>query len=263
MSESYGPISTSSAEAPSTRRTATVGTADATDVKDTAIAEAGNVVETAKEEAATVAAEAKSQAKSLYAQTQRELRDQAGKQQQRAADGLRSAGEELRVMASSTPSPGLATDLVRQAASRVSGAASWLGDRDPDSLLAEVKSFARRKPGVFIGIAVLAGIAAGRLARALAEGSADRRADMADGASRAGTGAAALTSRATTRTGADADDWSGDGSPTTRADARPGANGYPVSDFDHSPRGESAGTTDWAGDQPQEGTDDGRRNDSF
>src|SRR4051794_3691013 len=142
MSESYGPVSTSSPGTPSTGFAETGGTTGASDVKDTAKAEAGNVVGTAKQEAGAVASEAKSQAKTLYSQTKGELRQQASMQQQRAADGLRSTGDQLRSMASSASSPGLASDLVQQAADRVSGAASWLGDRDPESLLAEVKSFA-------------------------------------------------------------------------------------------------------------------------
>jgi len=51
-----------------------------------------------------------------------------------------------------------------------------------------VKSFARRKPGVFIGVAALAGLAAGRLTRALAQGAPDD--DAATTASRPVTPAA-------------------------------------------------------------------------
>ena len=197
MSESYGPVSTSP-DVAMRRNTADSTSTDATDVKDTAKAEAGRVVETAKQEAGGVAAEAKSQARTLYAQTKGELRDQAEKQQHRAAEGLRSTSDELRALASGTgvPNPGLATDLVREASTRVSGLASWLGDRDPESLLAEVKSYARRRPGMFIGIALVAGVVAGRLTRALAEGSADRKSELEAGYPRTGTGTASTLKRA-------------------------------------------------------------------
>lgn len=148
---------------------------EAADLKETATEQAANVAGTAKDEAAGVAREAKSQAKDLYAQTQAELKDQAGRQQQRVASGLRSLGDELGSMASSSESQGLASDLVRQVSERAGGAASWLDARDPGSLLSEVKSYARRKPGTFIAAAAIAGVVAGRLTRALAGAAADEK----------------------------------------------------------------------------------------
>ncbi len=142
---------------------------EASGVKDAAQAEAGHVVETAKHEAANVASEATSQAKQVYSQTKQELTEQAATQQQRVADGLRSIGEELNSLAHGSENPGLATDLVRQASTRVSGASDWLSQRDPGSLVDEVKTFARRRPGVFIAGALIAGVVAGRLTRALTE----------------------------------------------------------------------------------------------
>jgi len=137
-------------------------------------ADAGKAVAgTAKEQAHNVAAEAKSQAKDLYHQTTRELRDQAAQQQERVASGLHSVGDELQQMASSSDQGGLATDLVRQAADRTHSIAGWLDQRDPGSLLNEVKSYARRNPGTFIAAAAIAGALAGRLTRALASGGDD------------------------------------------------------------------------------------------
>ncbi|SEB44201.1 hypothetical protein SAMN04489806_0635 [Paramicrobacterium humi] len=124
----------------------------------------------AKDEAGGVAQEAKSEAKDLLHEARGELRDQAAQQQQRVAGGLRSVGDELHSMASSSENGGVATDLVRQAASKTKDLASWLDERDPGSLLEEVKSFARRRPGVFIGVAAVAGVVAGRLTRSIASG---------------------------------------------------------------------------------------------
>ena len=180
MSESYGSVSaTGPAESTETQSTMDAAKQEAAGVKDTAKAEAGHVAETAKGEAKNVASEAKYQAKHLYAQTKNELRDQAGAQQQKAAAGLRSMSDELRSLANGeTPqSSGIATDLVREASTRISSAASWIGDRDPGQLLDEVKAYARRRPGIFIGAAAIAGIVAGRLARALTEKNADEKAD--------------------------------------------------------------------------------------
>lgn len=148
-------------------------THDASTVKQTTSEKAKDVVGTAKDEASSVVSEAKYQAKDLYAQTRRELSDQAQTQQQRIAGGLRSVSGELDSMAASSSSNGLAGDLVRQVSSRLSGASTWLEDRDPGSVLQEVKSFARRKPAVFILGAAVTGILVGRLTRALASNASD------------------------------------------------------------------------------------------
>lgn len=161
---------------------------EASGVAATAGDEAGRVVDTAKSEAKTVAREAKNQARDLYHQSTRELREQAGHQQARVATGLRALADELGSMADGSADQGVGSDLVRQVSAKAGEIGSWLGDRDPGSLLTEVKSFARRKPGVFIGVAALAGLAAGRLTRALAQGAPDD--DAATTASRPVTPAA-------------------------------------------------------------------------
>ncbi|MDQ0031712.1 hypothetical protein [Arthrobacter bambusae] len=132
---------------------------------------AKNVVETAKSEVANVAAEAKSSARDLLDQARLDLTDQAGRQQQKVAAGLRSISEELQSMATASEQPGVATDLVRQAAERSSSVATWLEDRDPGSLLHEVKTFARKRPGTFLLLAAGAGVLAGRLSRGLSAGT--------------------------------------------------------------------------------------------
>ncbi|GAA1962188.1 hypothetical protein [Microbacterium deminutum] len=154
---------------------------EARDLKDTAVSEASHVAETAKSEAVAVAHEAKYQAKDLYAQTQRELKDQAQAQQQRAAAGLRSVSQELDSMTANSENPGVATDLLRQASARLSSAASWLADRDPVSVLNDVKAFARRNPATFIIGAAILGIVTGRLTRALASNMSDERSASAAG----------------------------------------------------------------------------------
>lgn len=104
------------------------------------------------------------------AQAKSDLTDQAASQKQKAAEGLRSVSSELHSMASAPEQPGEATDLVRQAAERSAAVASWLDDRDPGSLLAEVTSFARQKPGTFLLLAAGARVLAGRLSRSLSAG---------------------------------------------------------------------------------------------
>ena len=156
-----------------TSGTGTVDSAkhEAAEVAGTARDAAGGVVETAKAEAGNVAQEVKMNARQLLTQTKGELTDQAATQQQRVAEGLRSISDELSTMANSTQNGGVATDLVQQAAERSSSVARWLENRDPGSLLDEVKSFARRKPGAFLLLAAGAGVLAGRLGRGMADTS--------------------------------------------------------------------------------------------
>lgn len=141
---------------------------EAEGLKDAASHAAHDVVGTAKGEAASVGRETKVQITDLFHQTRNELSDQASKQQERIAQGLSALGDELGAMARSSDSSGIASDLVEKASGRVTEAGNWLASRDPSTLVSEVKAFARRRPGVFIGGAVLAGIAVGRLTRALA-----------------------------------------------------------------------------------------------
>lgn len=148
---------------------------EAADLKDTAATQAKDVLDTAKDEVGSVVGEAKTQAKDLYAQTQRELREQANTQQQRVAGGLRTIGDELGSMASASTGTGVASDLVQQVSTHLSSAATWLGDRDPGSVLTEVKRYARRKPGTFILGAAVIGVAVGRLTRALAANASDEK----------------------------------------------------------------------------------------
>jgi hypothetical protein len=63
----------------------------------------------------------------------------------------------------------MATNFAHEAAGRLHGAASWLEHRQPADLLDEVRNFARRRPGTFLLGAAVAGIAAGRLTRGLAD----------------------------------------------------------------------------------------------
>ena len=134
-------------------------------------AEAGQqVAGVAKEQAANVAGQAKYEAKNLMGQTREELTSQAGAQQQRAAFGLRSLGNELQSMSSNSDGDGPATEAARQAAVRINSAASWLEAREPGQVLSEVQRFARQRPGAFLGLAAAAGLLAGRLTRGLTAG---------------------------------------------------------------------------------------------
>lgn len=146
----------------------------ASQVSDTAAQAGQQVAGVAKEQAANLAEQTKYEAKNLLGQTRDELSSQAGNQQQRVAGGMRSLGSELQSMATSSDSNGPAAQFARQAADRINSAAGWLEDRDPGQVMTEVQRFARQRPGAFLAIAAVAGLAAGRLTRGLtADSSSD------------------------------------------------------------------------------------------
>ena len=149
----------------------------AAEVADTAKQAGARVADTVKEQAGQVTAEAKTQAKQLLSQAQSELSEQAAGTQQRVSEGLHALADELAGMARNSEQEGVATDLARQAADKARQAAGWLGDRDPGSLLDEVRTFARRKPGTYLALALGAGVLAGRLTRGLTAPSGDDTTD--------------------------------------------------------------------------------------
>lgn len=153
--------------------TSEVAKNEATDVAQEATDAVQNVVQTTKTEAAHVADEVKTSTRELFAQAKSDFTEQASTQQRKFTEGLRSVATDLQAMASASEQPGLAADLVRQAAEHSSAVVSWLEGKDPGSLLAEVKSFARRSPGTFLLLAAGTGILAGRLTRNLSAGAPD------------------------------------------------------------------------------------------
>ncbi|MCU1481822.1 MAG: hypothetical protein JWQ19_2608 [Subtercola sp.] len=165
----------------------------AAQLKDQVAASGGQVAGTAKAEAGKVASEAKVQAKDLLGQAQGELKDQAASQQKRVASGLRSVSEELGSMADSSDGGGVAADLVQQAATRAGSIASWLEERDPGSVLRDVRAYASRRPGTFIAVAAIAGLAVGRLTKSLVSNASDQKADSGAGPTTSTTPAYAPT----------------------------------------------------------------------
>jgi hypothetical protein len=76
------------------------------------------------------------------------------------ANAIRRAGDEL-----GQADQGPAARLVRQAADGLENISRNLAGKQPEDLLNDVRSFARRNPAAFIGGAVLVGVALGRFVR--------------------------------------------------------------------------------------------------
>jgi len=156
--------------------TADVVKSQATDLSHSSIQTGKHVADVAREQASGVAAEAGRQGRDLLYQAQGELGKQAAQGQQQLAHQLLSLGDELRSMAGASGQGGMAASLASQAASRVRNAGQWLDDRQPGQVADEIQSFARRKPAVFLALAVGAGLVAGRLTRGLKDASSDNSA---------------------------------------------------------------------------------------
>lgn len=126
---------------------------------------ARHVGQAAKREAGSVLQDAKEQSKTLLDELSSDVKAQSAIQQEKASTNLRQISDELRSMAQSSDSSGTASGLVDQAARYSGNAADWLANKEPGDLLGEVKDFARRRPGAFLGIALGAGLLVGRITR--------------------------------------------------------------------------------------------------
>ncbi len=134
-----------------------------------------HVADVAKEEARQVAAHAGEQVKTVMANARTELNQQVNEQQNRLVEMLKGLGDELNAMATGQPAPassqGLAADLATQGANRVEGIANFLAQRDPSDVVAELTRYARRRPGMFLMLAGVTGVVAGRMTRSLRDDS--------------------------------------------------------------------------------------------
>jgi hypothetical protein len=150
-----------------TQSTTDVAKDEAKNVQQTAVQAGSQVASTATDQAKEVVQETQRQAKDLIDQGRSQVREQAISQQQKAGQSLSSLAQELRGLADGTSSgaPGPARDLLQQASGYVENFAGKLQNREPAELLDEVRSFARRKPGLFLLGAAAAGVLAGRLTR--------------------------------------------------------------------------------------------------
>jgi hypothetical protein len=163
---------TQSMTEPVNEKTSTV-TDKATDVASETKQAAGQVAQTAGEHAQEVKDEAVRQARDLLGEARQQLNEQAGQQHRSLVSNLRSLGSELGGMAEQSSGSGVATEVVGQARDRVDSLANWLDGREPGQILDEVRSFARRRPGLFLVGALAAGMVAGRVTRGVVAAHSD------------------------------------------------------------------------------------------
>lgn len=138
----------------------------AQDAAETAKQQGSDVAATAADEAKQVAGEAKAKATDLLSDVRTQVDEQSRTQLKGLASRIGELGDELDGLISGDGSTdGAVTDLARQLSERTRALSTHLADREPADLVADVRTFARRRPGTFILGAAAAGLLAGRLTR--------------------------------------------------------------------------------------------------
>ncbi|GGU24933.1 hypothetical protein [Streptomyces lavendofoliae] len=143
---------------------------------------AAEVAGTAKEQVAGLTQEATAQARDLVGELRGQLRDQAHSQTQRLAENVRQLSDELREMSENGKPDSGVGGVVRQISDGGRQVADRLEQRGPDGLVSDLQDFARRRPGVFLAGAALAGFVVARAGKGVsAAGSSDSSSPVASG----------------------------------------------------------------------------------
>ena len=125
--------------------------------------QAKHAASVASDEAKQVASDVRDQARGLLDETKNQVQDQSRTQRDRLVETLRTFGDDLDGMAQD--GNGLASGAAREVAQRVRAISERLDGRDPSELLDDLRSFARRRPGMFLAGALVSGVVVGRLLR--------------------------------------------------------------------------------------------------
>lgn len=172
-----------------------------TDTTDVARQEGQRMQGTAKDAASSVGdtatargqqlkGQARQHARGIADDARRQLRGHAQEETQRAGTALGTAGDQLRALADGrVDEAGVLRDYIQTAADTVGHWADTVQDRGLDGLLDDLRSFGRRRPGVFLAGALAAGVVAGRVGRNAAQELGDEPAGGGGGAGdRSGAG---------------------------------------------------------------------------
>ena len=131
--------------------------------QDSAAEQAKHAASVAQDEAKQVAADVRDQARGLLTETRTQVEDQSRTQRDRLVETIRTFSDDLDGMAEQRS--GLASDAAREVANRVRSFGQQLDGREPTELLDDLRSFARRRPGMFLAGSVIAGVVVGRFLR--------------------------------------------------------------------------------------------------
>jgi uncharacterized protein YjbJ (UPF0337 family) len=139
--------------------------AEASATADQSRQAAGQVATTAARQAKQVAGEVRQQAGTVVQDLRSRAMDEAEGQTTRAAGVLRQWAQDLSELAENAPGDSPARSVAVQVADRGHRAADYVDKQGVEGIIDDLQSFARRRPGVFLGGALLAGLAVGRLGK--------------------------------------------------------------------------------------------------
>ena len=169
-------------------------------------------VDQAMGEARALADEAKRTGADIGRDARQQLRAQADDQATRVAGSLHQLASQFGQMGAAG-GEGLATDMARDASTRLEGLATRLDREGLESVLAEAKRFARNRPGTFLLLAAAAGAATARLLKATDTerlmDAAKGELDLTDASGNGGPRAAEPTAAPAALTSAPTGEWTG------------------------------------------------------
>ena len=165
------------------RQTASAAAEAGSQVAEAGVEGVRQVASEAASQAGQVTRQATDQARDLAQQAQTQIRDQAGNQTKRAASGLRDVSQQVRALSDGRgEEAGIAADAARQLAEKIEQLAGRIDERGFEGTVEDLRGFARRRPGLFLLGAAVAGFAATRLGRGLqVAGQAQPASPSADG----------------------------------------------------------------------------------
>lgn len=146
---------------------------EATNVAGTAADAAKGVAQTAAQSTTDVVGEAARQARDLVGEARDQVRIQAESQTRRLAENARSLAGEINGMASKAEQQGPVTEIAQQIATKVEGIAGYLDGTTPEAVIEDLRTYARRKPGMFLLGAGAVGFLAGRLLKGVTSSGPD------------------------------------------------------------------------------------------
>jgi hypothetical protein len=128
---------------------------------------AGDLASTVKDQAAEVGRDAVDQGRQLIDTAKARMQEQARTRTVEVGASLQRLGGEVRALADGRPSEaGPLAGYVRDAAAKVEGLADRVEREGFDGIVEDVAAFGRRRPGVFLLSAGVAGFVLGRVIRA-------------------------------------------------------------------------------------------------
>lgn len=137
------------------------------EVSEHARAAGSETVATAGQNVAKVKDETVSQAKDLVGQTRDQLTAQANNQLGQLGSTIRRLATELEEMGQRSEHDGMARSVVKDAAQRSHRLADKVEGREIADVLADVRHFARQRPGLFLLGAAGLGVLVGRMGRGI------------------------------------------------------------------------------------------------